>query len=85
VKRLYVKPEFRKRGLARALLNSLESWAAASGYDELYLDSKADLVAAIAFYEEAGYQRCGRYNDNPQATVFMRKGLNTATIAKPSI
>jgi hypothetical protein len=33
------------------------------------------LQAAIAFYERHGYLRCDRYNDNPQATIFMRKRL----------
>jgi hypothetical protein len=31
--------------------------------------------SAIAFCERNGYVRCPRYNDNPQATIFMRKRL----------
>jgi len=31
--------------------------------------------AAIRFYERHGFERCERYNENPQATLFMRKPL----------
>src|SRR5205823_5504576 len=73
VKRLYVRPAFRQRGVARALLEHLERFAASRGDEWLYLDTNDDLRAAIAFYERNGYVRCQRYNDNPQATIFMRK------------
>lgn len=74
-KRLYVAQRFRRRGLAETLMAELERFAADARYDSVYLDTKDDLLAAIALYERLGYQRCERYNDNPQATVFMRKRL----------
>lgn len=76
VKRLYVKPEFRKHGIADRLLNALHEYAATS-YEWAYLDSKDDLQAAIKFYLRNGYENCERYNDNPQATIFMRRKLST--------
>jgi hypothetical protein len=57
------------------LLQAVEVHAAASGCASLFLDSKDDLVDAIRFYTRMAYVRCARYNDNPQATVFMRKDL----------
>src|ERR1019366_3443906 len=75
VKRLYVQPESRSLGIASLLLDALQQYAASSGYEWLYLDSKDDLKVALAFYEKHGYRHCARYNDNPQATVFMRKRL----------
>jgi ribosomal protein S18 acetylase RimI-like enzyme len=76
IKRLYVKPAYRRQGLAEYLLQALEEFAAKnSRYEWLYLDSKDDLVTAIRFYERQGYEHCDRYNANPQATVFMRKAL----------
>jgi GNAT superfamily N-acetyltransferase len=75
VKRLYVKPVARGRGVAAQLLEALQNYARDAGYSWLYLDSKDDLHAALAFYEKYGYQRCERYNENPQATVFMRLKL----------
>jgi GNAT superfamily N-acetyltransferase len=77
IKRLYVKPAYRRQGLAEGLLNALEEFAARTAhYEWLYLDTKDDLVTAIRFYELRGYKRCDRYNNNPQATIFMRKQLD---------
>ena len=77
IKRLYVKQAYRRQGLAEGLLNALEEFAAKTAkYGWLYLDTKDDLVTAIRFYELRGYKRCERYNNNPQATIFMRKQLS---------
>jgi GNAT superfamily N-acetyltransferase len=75
VKRLYVRPAFRGLRLAHALMQAAEQHARAEGFAWLYLDTKDDLHAAIHFYLGAGYQPCPRYNDNPQATLFLRKQL----------
>jgi ribosomal protein S18 acetylase RimI-like enzyme len=74
-KRLYVRPAHRGLGLADRLMDALEAHCAAAGARWIYLDSKDDLQAALHLYRKRGYQDCGRYNDNPQATVFMRKAL----------
>jgi ribosomal protein S18 acetylase RimI-like enzyme len=76
IKRLYVRPEFRGSGAALALLVALEQYAEASSYEWLYLDSKDDLKAALRFYDRHGYEVCERYNQNQQATVFLRKALH---------
>jgi len=75
VKRLYVRPAFRGAHVAGALMDALETHARGAGYDAVYLDSKDDLATAIRFYERRGYERIAPYNDNPQATVFMRRPL----------
>jgi ribosomal protein S18 acetylase RimI-like enzyme len=77
IKRLYVRVEHRGKGIAEALLQALEEYATEQGYASLYLDSKKDLMPAIRFYRRHGYSLCERYNDNPQATIFMRKLLPT--------
>ncbi len=71
VKRLYVRPASRGKGIAGLLLDALHEHARTVGYEWLYLDSKDDLADAIRFYEKRGYRACARYNDNPQATIFM--------------
>lgn len=75
VKRLWVRPRFRRHGLARKLMQAAEVFARTQGFAWLYLDTKDDLEAAIHFYLAEGYERCPRYNDNPQATIFLRKKL----------
>lgn len=74
-KRLYVKPSVRGHGVAQRLLEALEAHAKAKGFKQIYLDSKDDLQVAIRLYTRRGYVPCERYNDNPQATVFMVKNI----------
>jgi GNAT superfamily N-acetyltransferase len=85
IKRLYVRPEFRGAGAAAGLLAALERYAAEYGYRWLYLDSKDDLQAAIRFYRRHGYAPCERYNENRQATVFMRKMVGTGGRAQTGV
>ncbi len=75
IKRLYVRASYRRQGLADSLLRALEQHAIRLQYEWLYLDTKDDLDDAIRFYERHGYERCSRYNNNPQATLFMRKRI----------
>ena len=76
IKRLYVRLKHRSRGVAEALLRKLEAYAAERSFKVLYLDSKKDLMPAIRLYRRHGYEPCPRYNDNPQATIFMRKQIS---------
>ncbi|MFE8646969.1 GNAT family N-acetyltransferase [Sphingomonas sp. NCPPB 2930] len=72
-KRLYARPAYRGRGISAALLDAMEAHAHQAGATWIYLDSKDDLKSALRIYAQRGYAACARYNDNPQATVFMRK------------
>jgi DNA-binding MarR family transcriptional regulator/GNAT superfamily N-acetyltransferase len=74
-KRMYVKPLARGRHIADMLLDAQEEFARKAGLEWIYLDTYDDLKPAIAIYERRGYERCERYNDNPQATLFMRKDI----------
>jgi GNAT superfamily N-acetyltransferase len=53
--RLYVAAQFRRGGGARALLTAAESWARTQGLTRLFLDTRADLVEARAFYASCGF------------------------------
>jgi len=83
IKRMYLRPQYRGRGTSDLLLDSLEDYARTCGYQWLYLDTAADMVAAARFYKRKGFVVCGRYNRNPQAAIFMRKtiGQESATAA----
>jgi GNAT superfamily N-acetyltransferase len=72
-KRLYVQPGVRRHGIAEALLDAQEAFARDKGLRWIYLDTHDGLKAAISLYRKRGYRPCKRYNDNPQATVFLRK------------
>ena len=74
-KRLYVRPAARGHRVADKLMEALEDFARDTGTKWIYLDTYDDLKPAIALYERRGYESCERYNENPQATVFMRKRI----------
>ena len=76
-KRLYVQPIARGHRIADRLLDAQEDFARSKGLRWIYLDSYDDLKVAIALYRKRGYVSCERYNDNPQATVFLRKNIRS--------
>jgi GNAT superfamily N-acetyltransferase len=55
IKRMFVVPEARGRGLARALLAELEASAAAAGRTRMVLETGLKQPEAIALYESSGY------------------------------
>jgi GNAT superfamily N-acetyltransferase len=75
VKRMYVQPAHRQHGIAQALLSALEQFAANAGYEWLYLDSAPGMDTAIRFYQRSGFEPCPRYNNNPQANIYLRKRI----------
>jgi GNAT superfamily N-acetyltransferase len=79
-KRLYVRDRYRGQRIADHLLDAMEAFAVAAGSRWVYLDSKDDLRDALRIYLRRGYTECERYNDNPQATIFLRKSLEPATV-----
>lgn len=74
-KRLFVAPEFRGQALATRLMDAAEAAAIRVGCHWMYLDSKDEFSTAIALYRRRGYTDCPRFNDNAQATLFLRKRL----------
>jgi len=56
VKRMYVVPEARGRGVSKALLRGLEDAAAARGWSTLRLETGPRQPEAIGLYERAGYR-----------------------------
>jgi GNAT superfamily N-acetyltransferase len=75
IKRMYLRPAYRGQGVSDLLLEALEKYGRESGYKWLYLDTAANMKAAARFYERKGFSSCERYNDNPQAAIFMRKAI----------
>ena len=75
LKRMYVAPEARGRGIARTLLEHLEDAALALGYTQLWLETGTEQPEAIALYESHGYEPIpgfGRYKDEPKSRSFGR-------------
>ncbi|MFR7790013.1 MAG: GNAT family N-acetyltransferase [Angelakisella sp.] len=65
MKRLYVRPEYRGQGIARALVHQLMQEARVAGYRQMVLDTFPFLPEAITLYKREGFYEIERYNDNP--------------------
>ncbi|MCT8159192.1 GNAT family N-acetyltransferase [Pseudoruegeria sp. SHC-113] len=80
VKRLYVTPQGRGRGTARALMADLEARASALGLPSVKLETGEKLAAAVALYSDLGYTvrgPFGAYEEHP-ASLFMEKPLRSS-------
>ena len=75
IKRMYVRPAARSRGVAAALLAALEDAARARGYRVARLDTGPKQVHAQRLYRAAGYEEVPPYNDNPFACFWGEKRL----------
>jgi GNAT superfamily N-acetyltransferase len=75
IKRMYVVPAARGRGLARVLLGALEDAARELGHSMVRLDTGPQQPHARALYESAGYRPIGNYNANPVASFWGEKRL----------
>jgi GNAT superfamily N-acetyltransferase len=76
LKRLYVRPAFRRTGLGRRLVQQIIEEARSIGYSTMRLDSLDRLEPAIRLYESLGFVRCTSYYDTPLVhTVFMELEL----------
>jgi GNAT superfamily N-acetyltransferase len=75
IKRMYVVPEARGRGVARELLVALEDEARALGYAVAKLDTGPRQPHAERMYRAAGYEETGNFNANPFASFWGQKRL----------
>ena len=77
MKRMYVKPEYRRQGISSAILNELEAWARESGYTEAVLETGDRQDEAIALYKKQGYQSIPNYPpyEEMETSICMKKWL----------
>lgn len=71
MKRLYVRPAFRGRGLGRLLVQRLIEEARSLGYHKMRLDTlPGRMDRAITMYRSFGFVEIDRYYDNPYETAL---------------
>ncbi len=77
LKRMYVMPELRGQGIAKALLGRLETEARSRDCRWLTLETGISQPEALALYARAGFEHCGPFGDYAEdpLSVFMRKAL----------
>jgi len=76
LKRMYVAPESRKKGVGALLLAEALSMASAVAYETIYLDTSSTMHDAMRLYRGFGFVPCARYNDDPMDdTLWFEKVL----------
>ncbi len=75
IKRMWLKPDVRGRGLGKFLLRSLENRARALGGRRVLLGVNESLVEACGLYLSSGYEPVDRFEENPYITHFFGKQL----------
>lgn len=77
IKRVFVKPEFRRKGIACRLLQRLENAALTMGMNSLILETGEPLAASIALYTALGYKVIPNYPpyDDMPDSICMQKLL----------
>ena len=76
IKRMWVSPRARGRGVARKLLAALEEAARERHLSAVRLDTHSSLAEAQRLYRTSGYREIPRFNDNPYAHHWFEKALD---------
>lgn len=78
IKRMYILPAHRNKGVAHLILNELEDWAKELNYKECVLETGNKQPDAIRLYQKAGYEiipNYGQYKDETES-ICMKKVLH---------
>lgn len=79
--RMYVRPEYRGRRLARDLIKTLITKARESGYDIMRLETATFMQSAIVLYSSFGFKIRSPYYEIPEefleSTIFMELDISS--------
>ena len=70
--RLMVAEEYRRHGLARKLVNTMEKFAKDAGYDKIYLHTHRYLESGIPFWTSVGYEITIEEDDYDETTHMVK-------------
>ena len=80
MKRLFVQPECRNKGVGKALAKRIITEAKKKGYRKMLLDTGDFMVAAQKLYKSLGFKTIGQYYDVPaevlKRSIFMELSLD---------
>lgn len=82
LKRLYVRPYMRRRGVGRRLLVAAVDRAVYVGYQRLLLDVVPDRAAAIALYQLSGWHRVAHWEGRRDVLAFQLP-LGASSVGEP--
>ena len=76
LKRMYIKPDYRRKGVGQEIMNILCSRAKLNGYTLMRLDTLDTMTPAIKLYSNNGFYTIDAYYHNPNnGVVYMEKRL----------
>ena len=76
IKRMFVHPEYRGKGISKIILSQLEDWAIELGFTKSVLETGKGQPEAIGLYTRIGYSlidNFGQYTDMPNSVCFEKK------------
>lgn len=81
MKRLYVRPDARGRGVARKLVEAAIAFGKAANYHTIRLDTLPTMAAAQQLYRQLGFREVEAYRYNPvPGTSFMQLDLDGSAV-----
>lgn len=76
LKRMYVRPAYRRVGIAQELLDASLIFAKTAGYTAIRLDTLDTMHSAMGLYEKNGFMKISAYYNNPEKNaVYYEKRL----------
>lgn len=76
LKRMYIKPDYRRQGIAQKMMDLLCERAKINGYQLMRLDTLDTMTPAIHLYSKNGFYKIDAYYHNPnEGVVYMEKVL----------
>lgn len=77
VKRMYVSPDQRGKGIAKLILAELETWTRELGFTRCILETGINQPEALALYHKCGYVRIPNYGqyENVKSSFCFEKVL----------
>jgi ribosomal protein S18 acetylase RimI-like enzyme len=85
MKRMYVRPEFRGKGIGKELAKIVLESARKVGYTYMRLDTVPSMKEAIVLYRSMGFEEIEPYRFNPiDGALFMELDLRKGTKGSPT-
>ncbi|TRX36961.1 GNAT family N-acetyltransferase [Flavobacterium sp. ZT3R18] len=77
IKRMFVHPDFRGKGIASTVLKELEVWASEFNFTSCVLETGKNNTEAIALYYKSGYETIPNYGqyENIETSVCLKKPI----------
>ncbi len=79
LKRMFVREEYRGRGISRRIVAELEAWAKEEGASRIVLETGEAQVEAVGLYHSSGFRRIPNYGEyiNSPKSLCMEKRLES--------